>query len=61
MYLQPAPGQYNLLVDEKEYIIDQWKELIFHEVILYEYEQIKKCTNEDKQQLNDQSLHQPME
>ena len=32
------------LVDEKEYTVDQWKELIFSELTQYDYEQIKKCS-----------------
>ncbi len=61
---QPSPGQYNHIVDEREYTVDQWKELIFHEVIQYELHQIKKYTNGDKQTNNqsiDQSIDQPME
>jgi hypothetical protein len=52
------------IVDEREYTVDQWKELIFHEVIQYELHQIKKYTNGDKQTNNqsiDQSIDQPME
>ncbi|UJR34371.1 hypothetical protein I4U23_021779 [Adineta vaga] len=41
----PAPGHYNHVVDEREFTVDQWKELIFHEVIKYESEQIQKHTN----------------
>ncbi len=40
--LQLSPGQYNDLVDEREYTVEQWKELIFHKVIQYELDQIKK-------------------
>ncbi len=61
---QTAPGQYNHIVDEREYTVDQWKELIFHDVIEYELDQIKKYVNEDKQSINqlmDQSVDQPME
>jgi len=56
----PTPGQYNHLVDEREYTVEQWKELIFHEVIQYELDQIKKYSN-GNQQSNDQSIDQPME
>ncbi|CAF1382689.1 unnamed protein product, partial [Didymodactylos carnosus] len=38
----PAPGQYNHSVDEREHTVDQWKELIFHEVIQYELAEISK-------------------
>lgn len=55
-YLKAAPGQYNHLVDEREFTVEQWKELIFHEVLQYELEQIKKYSNGDKQ-----STDQPME
>jgi hypothetical protein len=48
------------LVDEREYTVEQWKELIFHEVIQYELDQIKKYSNGDKQS-NDQFIDQPME
>ncbi|CAF3822961.1 unnamed protein product [Rotaria sp. Silwood1] len=57
----PSPGQYNHLVDEREYTVEQWKELIYHEVIQYELDQIKKYTNGDKQQQQQQSTDQPME
>ncbi|CAF4673724.1 unnamed protein product, partial [Rotaria sp. Silwood2] len=52
-----TPGQYNHLVDEREYTVEQWKELIYNEVIQYEFDQINKYTNGDKQQ----SIDQPME
>ncbi|CAF0992774.1 unnamed protein product, partial [Didymodactylos carnosus] len=52
----PEPGQYNHLVEEREYTVEQWKELIFHEVIQYELDQIKKYSDGDKQ-----SIDQPME
>ena len=58
---QQSPGQYNHLVDEKEFTVDQWKELIYHEVIQYELDQIKKHSNVDQQNNNDQSLDQAME
>lgn len=54
----PTPGQYNHLVDEREYTVDQWKELIFAEVIQYELDQIKKLTNGNEQEYQH---HQPME
>ncbi|CAF1296897.1 unnamed protein product [Adineta ricciae] len=58
----PAPGQYNHMVDEREFTVDQWKELIFHEVIQYEGEQIQKYTNgNNTQQSNNQTTDQPME
>lgn len=35
-YLQPAPGPYDHSVDEREHTVDQWKELIYEEVMEYE-------------------------
>ncbi|XP_014212370.1 stress-activated protein kinase JNK-like [Copidosoma floridanum] len=32
----PAPGTYDHSVDEKEHTVDQWKELIYQEVMNYE-------------------------
>ena len=52
------------MVDEREFTVDQWKELIFHEVIQYETEQIQKYTNgnnNNTQQSNNQTTDQPME
>lgn len=34
--LQPAPGPYDHSVDEREHTVDQWKELIYQEVMEYE-------------------------
>lgn len=34
--MQPAPGPYDHQVDEREHTVDQWKELIYSEVIEYE-------------------------
>lgn len=34
--LQPAPGPYDHSVDEREHTVDQWKELIYQEVVDYE-------------------------
>lgn len=36
MYFQPAPGPYDHSVDEREHTVDQWKELIYQEVMEYE-------------------------
>ena len=33
---QPAPGPYDHSVDEREHTVDQWKELIYQEVMEYE-------------------------
>lgn len=32
----PAPGPYDHSVDEREHTVEQWKELIYHEVLEYE-------------------------
>lgn len=34
--LQPAPGPYDHSVDEREHTVEQWKELIYQEVMEYE-------------------------
>lgn len=36
MCVQPAPGPYDHSVDEREHTVDQWKELIYEEVMEYE-------------------------
>ena len=36
MYFQPAPGPYDHSVDEREHTVEQWKELIYNEVVDYE-------------------------
>lgn len=33
---QPAPGPYDHSVDEREHTVEQWKELIYQEVVDYE-------------------------
>lgn len=33
--LQPAPGPYDHSVDEREHTVEQWKELIYQEVLLF--------------------------
>lgn len=33
---QPAPGPYDHSVDEREHTVDQWKDLIYKEVMEYE-------------------------
>lgn len=33
---QPAPGPYDHSVDEREHTVEQWKELIYQEVMEYE-------------------------
>ena len=35
-FLQPPPGAWDHTVDEREHTVDQWKELIYQEVIDYE-------------------------
>ena len=35
--LQPAPGPYDHSVDEREHTVEQWKELIYQEVVDYEH------------------------
>lgn len=35
----PAPGPYDHSVDEREHTVDQWKELIYQEVMEYESSQ----------------------
>lgn len=34
--LQPTPGPYDHSVDEREHTVEQWKELIYQEVVDYE-------------------------
>ena len=34
--LQPPPGAWDHTVDEREHTVEQWKELIYQEVIDYE-------------------------
>ena len=34
--MQPAPGPYDHSVDEREHTVEQWKELIYREVMEYE-------------------------
>jgi len=34
--LQPAPEPYDHSVDEREHTVEQWKELIYEEVMDYE-------------------------
>lgn len=34
---QPAPGPYDHSVDEREHSVEQWKELIYQEVMEYEH------------------------
>lgn len=36
LYLQPAPSPYDHSVDEREHTVEQWKELIYQEVMEYE-------------------------
>lgn len=36
LHFQPAPGPYDHSVDEREHTVEQWKELIYREVIEYE-------------------------
>lgn len=35
-FSQPAPGPYDHSVDEREHTVEQWKELIYQEVMEYE-------------------------
>ena len=35
-FLQPPPGAWDHSVDEREHTVEQWKELIYQEVIDYE-------------------------
>ena len=35
-FLQPPPGAWDHTVDEREHTVEQWKELIYQEVIDYE-------------------------
>jgi len=35
-FLQPAPGPYDHSVDEREHTVEQWKELIYNEVVDYD-------------------------
>lgn len=35
-FFQPAPGPYDHSVDEREHTVEQWKELIYQEVVDYE-------------------------
>lgn len=34
--MQPAPGPYDHSVDEREHTVEQWKDLIYQEVMEYE-------------------------
>ena len=34
--LQPPPAQYNHKVDESEHTVEQWKELIYKEVLAFD-------------------------
>lgn len=34
--LKPAPGPYDHSVDEREHTVEQWKDLIYQEVMEYE-------------------------
>lgn len=36
LLLQPVPGAYDHSVDEREHTVEQWKELIYQEVLQYE-------------------------
>lgn len=36
LFFQPAPGPYDHSVDEREHTVEQWKELIYQEVMEYE-------------------------
>lgn len=36
IWLQPAPASYDHSVDEREHTVEQWKELIYQEVMEYE-------------------------
>ena len=36
VFPQPAPGPYDHSVDDREHTVDQWKELIYKEVMEYE-------------------------
>ena len=36
IFFQPPPGAWDHTVDEREHTVDQWKELIYQEVIDYE-------------------------
>lgn len=36
VFFQPAPGPYDHSVDEREHTVEQWKELIYQEVMEYE-------------------------
>lgn len=36
IHFQPAPGPYDHSVDEREHTVEQWKELIYQEVVDYE-------------------------
>lgn len=36
VFSQPAPGPYDHSVDEREHTVEQWKDLIYQEVIEYE-------------------------
>ncbi|KAL5017947.1 hypothetical protein ScPMuIL_003669 [Solemya velum] len=38
----PAPAAYDLTVDEKEHSVDEWKELIYNEVMEYENREKQK-------------------
>lgn len=35
-FFQPIPGAYDHSVDEREHTVEQWKELIYQEVLQYE-------------------------
>lgn len=45
--MQPAPGPYDHSVDEREHTVDQWKELIYREVVEYEAHLLNNNNNQD--------------
>lgn len=45
--VQPAPGPYDHSVDEREHTVDQWKELIYREVVEYEAHLLNNNNNQD--------------
>ena len=43
---QPAPGPYDHSVDEREHSVEQWKDLIYEEVMEYELTHGPPATSE---------------
>jgi len=49
---QPAPGPYDHSVDDREHTVDQWKDLIYKEVMEYEAAHATPNFNPNIRQVN---------